>query len=97
MTENAQPEPREVSPFKIINRGEDTVDKNDRVVFADFSPKVVPSETPDREKSPKGASAPRPARSKESPPKTEQKKSETSAQTPASKDAGAANPSGTSK
>ena len=63
-----EPEARELHPFKIINRGQDTVAGDDeRVVFADFSPRVVPSETPDEEIdntiSPKAVSAPVPAES----------------------------------
>lgn len=43
-------EARELHPFKIIQRGQDTVAGDDEtVVFADFSPRVVPADTPDRE------------------------------------------------
>lgn len=61
-------EVREVHPFKVINRGEDTVvGDDDNVVFSDFSPKVVPSSTPEREVEkvvdPKVEFAPEPAAS----------------------------------
>jgi len=41
-------EPRTLTPFKVINRGEDTV-IDDAVVFADFSPRVVPASVADEE------------------------------------------------
>jgi hypothetical protein len=55
-----------VTPFQIIRRGEDTVDREDRVTFADFSPAVLPSdagEGVEAEPIPKGESAPEPASS----------------------------------
>lgn len=38
-----EPEAKEIYPFKAINRGEDTLDSSGAVVFADFSPIVLPS------------------------------------------------------
>lgn len=78
---------REISPFKIINRGEDTV-HGDNVVFSDFSPRVLPSDGPDVETVPKGESAPGPVPSSESVQTAGQTTSDTSVQTPASKEAG---------
>lgn len=78
-------EAKEVTPFQIIDRGEDTVNTSGRVTFADFSPKVLPSEAPDEELVPKDVSAPAPAQSSESTQTTEQKKSEKNAQSAADK------------
>lgn len=72
-------EPRTVNPFKVINRGEDTV-VDDDVIFADFSPRLLPAETPDDEEVvvvPKVESAPEPVPSSESTPTTEPQTSET--------------------
>lgn len=62
-------EPRNVTPFKLIRRGEDTLDIDERVVFADFSPTVLPADTPDEVVevlAPKDVSVPVPAPSSES-------------------------------
>lgn len=42
-------EPRELNPFVIMQRGMGTVDPSDdnRVIFEDYSPRVVPSDAPD--------------------------------------------------
>lgn len=61
-----QDEPRTLNPFRVIHRGEDTVDENDNVLFADFSPKVLPADTPeevDFSVGPKALSVPEPATS----------------------------------
>jgi len=60
-------EPKVVSPFKIIQRGEVTL-VDDSVAFADFSPRVVPADTPDDRETtvPKAESAQVPAPSSES-------------------------------
>jgi hypothetical protein len=93
-----EPEPQVVNPFQIIQRGEDTVDAEDQVTFADFSPNVRPADAPDPvEALPKGESAPAPAPSSESSEKTVQQTSDTSAPTPASKDDGKPSPSESSK
>lgn len=83
-------EVRELHPFKTINRGEDTVVGDDeKVIFADFSPRVIPAEVANEEIdeiiSPKGSSAPAPVDSKipESTPPTEPSSSTTPAQEPA--------------
>ena len=89
-----------VTPFQVIRRGEDTVDGDDRVTFADFRPEVLPAdadEEPEVEPVPKDESAPEPAPSVESTQMTEQKTSETSAQEPASSEDGKLNPSEPSK
>jgi hypothetical protein len=81
-----------------LKRGEDTVDAEDQVTFADFSPNVRPADAPDPvEALPKGESAPAPAPSSESSEKTVQQTSDTSAPTPASKDDGKPSPSESSK
>lgn len=91
-------EEREIFPFKIINRGEDTiVGDDDNVVFSDFSPRTVPADVPDSEidgiVSPKEESAPEPAASpvSTSTPPTEPTLSATPAQTPASEEGGSKN------
>jgi hypothetical protein len=40
---------RKISPFKVIRRGKDSVDNDEDVVFADFSPLVLPADVPDEE------------------------------------------------
>jgi hypothetical protein len=79
-------EVREVSPFVIMHRGMGTVDPADpnRIVFEDYSPRVLPSDVPeevpvelDEIIVPKGVSVTEPAPSSESPPTTEQPASET--------------------
>lgn len=84
------PEPRTITPFKLINRGEDTLDENENVVFADFSPRVIPSETPDEVEDilPKAESAPEPVPSSESTQTEGQETSETPVQAPVEEDAG---------
>ncbi len=86
-------EPRTITPFKLINRGEDTLNLDEQVVFADFSPRIVPADTPDEELEevvvvPKDESAPEPAASPESNPTTEPSSSETPVPTPANKEGG---------
>jgi len=89
-----------VTPFQVIRRGEDTVDGDDRVTFADFRPQVLPAdadEEPEVEPVPKGESAPELASSAESTRTTEPKTSEPSAQEPASSEDGSPSPSEPSK
>ena len=58
---------RKVNPFRIIRRGDDTIDPDSDIVFADFSPKVLPADAPDEVPAvPKGSSAVEPASSSES-------------------------------
>lgn len=88
MSESAPDEAQKLTPFKIINRGEDTLDSDDDVIFADFSPKVLPADAPEEVEEipvPKDDSAPAPAPSSESPVKTEQTSSKTPAPAPAGK------------
>lgn len=81
---------RKVTPFRIIERGQDTIDKDDDVVFADFSPRVVPADTPEEQETavPKDDSAAEPAHSLESSVTTEQKNLDSPAPEPAVKDSG---------
>ncbi len=81
---------RTVHPFKLINRGEDTVvGEDNNVIFSDFSPRVIPSDVPDEEiddlVSPKDVSAREPAPSPELPPPTEPTLSETTVPAPVDK------------
>ena len=100
MTEEAS-EPKTITPFKVINRGEDTVDRDDRVVFADFSPKVLPADAPDEEVVvvPKDGSAMAPASSSGASltETDEPTSSATSAPAPASEDDGKPSQSETGK
>jgi hypothetical protein len=83
-----------LTPFKLINAGEDTLDGDD-VVFADFRPKVVPSDTPDQivQPAPKASSAPAPAPSSESTQTIAQRASEELAQELAEEEDGLPSPS----
>jgi hypothetical protein len=78
-------EARTVTPFVTFDRGFATVDPSDenRVVFEDFSPRVLKSDAPDEVYEapeiptvPKDSSAPEPASSSESPSTSEPVKSE---------------------
>lgn len=82
-----------LNPFKIINAGEDTLDGDD-VVFADFRPKIIPSDTPDEivDPAPKASSAPAPAPSSESTQTIVQRASEELVQELADEDGGQPNP-----
>lgn len=83
-------ESRTLYPFKTIHRGDDTLGKDDEILFADFSPKVLPSDAPDEEEpiAPKAESVPEPAPSSESTENVEQKTSDNPAPTPADKEDG---------
>ena len=85
-------EARTVTPFRVINRGEDTLDEHEDVVFADFSPRVLPSEVPDEDidgaLNPKGVSAPERVSSPESTSTTEPTPTGTPAPAPADSGAG---------
>lgn len=89
-------EPKELSPFKIIHRGEDSLDSEGEVTFADFSPRVVPADTPEDvvEPAPKGVSAPEPVLSSDSSETPVQPTWENPVQTPASADDGMPSPTG---
>jgi hypothetical protein len=79
-------EVRKVNPFRVIRRGDDTVDGEDDIVFADFSPKVLPADTPEEVVPvPKDSSAVEPASFSESTQTSEPKKKAS----PASASAGA--------
>lgn len=98
MSEEAHDEPQELTPFRIVNRGEDTVDSNNNVQFADFSPRVLPSEIPDEVvEVPKDESAPEPAPSSVSTETSEPVKSETPVPTPVVEDDGMPSPSESGK
>lgn len=70
MSESRESETREVSPFYKITPGGDTNDRDGNLVFSDFRPNAVPSDTPDESNDreapdPKAESAPEPAPSQE--------------------------------
>lgn len=92
-------EPTKITPFKLINAGEDTLDEDGAVQFADFRPRVVPSDTPDEivEPAPKDVSAPVPAPSSESTQTTAPRMQDTTVPAPAEEGDGLPSPSGTSK
>lgn len=97
-------EPKEINPFYLMKKGEDSVDKDDNVIFSDFRPQVVPSDTKagksrkKKDKAPKGGSAPEPVNSEETPnPKSLAKDVLASKQTPVDDLAGAAKAPGQSK
>jgi hypothetical protein len=78
-----------VTPFQVIRRGEDTLDDNDRVTFADFRPTVEPAdeiEEPEVEQVPKEGSAPELASSAESTRTSEPTKSAKTAQVQAAEE-----------
>lgn len=81
---------KQLNPFKLIQRGEDTLGPDDDVQFADFSPRMLPADVP--EPSPKDESALAPAHSKGSREKIERPTSDTSAQEPADKGDGQNSP-----
>lgn len=92
---NEPDEPRTVTPFMLIERGDDTLGPNDEILFADFSPKIVPADTPDEVVVPKDVSVPEPVVSPEpqSTPQTAQTSSVIPALVPAIKVNGSDNPS----
>ena len=100
--ETQEPEAKEIFPMKNINRGQDTLASpdSDNVVFADFSPIVLPShvaeemlgvrseevaEDEDEEPAPKEESAPEPVLSEDSQTSDAPTPSETTASKPAKK------------
>lgn len=91
-------EARKVVPFRIMRRGQDSVDEENDVVFSDFSPRVLPADVPDETEVtvPKDVSAPELAPSTDLAPASGQNTSVTSVPQPVSKDAGKPNPSVTS-
>lgn len=86
---------RKITPFKIIQAGEDTLDADNEVQFSDFRPRTVSADTPEEviEPAPKDSSAPAPAPSPESTQTTEPQKSDNPVQAPA--DEGTGKPSQT--
>lgn len=97
MTDEAS-DAKKITPFKMISRGEDSVDREDDIIFADFSPRIVPADTPEEPVVvPKDEYAPAPAPSLESTEKTEPLKSDKPAPAPASKDDGKVSPAGNGK
>ena len=79
-----------VTPFQTIRRGEDTVDADDNVTFADFRPHVLQADAvedePEVEPVPKEGSAPELASSAASTRKSEPKKSAKTAQVQAAEE-----------
>lgn len=62
---------KQLNPFVKIQRGQDSLGRDDELVFADYSPAVVPADMPDEsenvlEPAPKDSSAPAPVVSSES-------------------------------
>lgn len=92
-------EPKTITPFKLMNAGEDTLGPDDEVLFADFRPRVVPSDTPDEveDADPKVESAPELAPYSESTQTPEPQTSEKSVPTPAEEGAGQSSPQGNGK
>lgn len=89
-------EARKLNPFRVIRRGDDTVDANDDIVFADFSPRVLPADSPEEVlPAPKDSSAVEPASSSESTVTNEPKKKASPAS--ASEAGGKRNQSGAGK
>lgn len=90
-------ESRPLTPFKIIRRGEDTLDDEGKVVFADYSPGMIPSDIPDKEpvveQVPKVESAQGPVSLQESTLTSEPQMSDTPAQEPVTKEDGQPSPS----
>lgn len=98
MADEAHDEPQELTPFRIINRGEDTLDASGNVQFADFSPRVLPSEVPDEVvEVPKAESVPAPVSSSESPETSEPKTSARTVPVPVAEDDGLPSPSESGK
>lgn len=90
--ETPEPEAKEIHPFMRVSRGEDTLNRGDRVIFADFSMKPIPSDAEEEEDgpelAPKAGSAQPPVGLEDLTPSDVQTQSEKSAQTPASSDDG---------
>jgi len=102
MTESSQPpedEAVKVTPFKLIRRGDDTIDHEEDITFADFSPRILPADAPDENDLvvPKDGSVPEPVPSPESPPIVTHETSGTDALSPAAKAAGKPSPRETGK
>jgi hypothetical protein len=88
---------KKVVPFRIMRRGDDTVDRDNEVVFADFSPVVLPSDLVTEEPTvPKDVYAPEPAPSTDLAPASGPSSSGTSAPPSAILADGSPNPSATS-
>lgn len=95
MTDEARDEPRTISPFKIIQRGEDTVDGDENLIFSDFRPHVMGADVviEDDLPAPKGVSVPEPAPSSGSDQTTVQTMSENPVQALADEADGVPSPS----
>lgn len=88
---------RKITPFRVMRRGDDTVDADNDVVFSDFSPRVLPADFPDEEVTvPKDVFAPQPAPLPDLAPASGRSTSGTSVPKSVSSDAGKPNPSATS-
>lgn len=93
----AQDTARKVVPFRIMRRGKDSVDEENDVVFADFSPLVLPSDVVTEEPTvPKDVFAPDHAPLTDLAPSSAQSSSGTNAPPSATSAAGKRNQSGTS-
>jgi hypothetical protein len=88
---------RKITPFRVMRRGEDSIDSENEVVFSDFSPRVVPADFPDEELTvPKDVSAPAPAPSTDLAPASGRTTSVTSVPPSVNSDAGKLNQNATS-
>lgn len=88
---------RKITPIRVMRRGEDSFDADNEVVFADFSPKVLPADYPDEEVTvPKDAFAPAPVPSGDLAPASAQTSSGTSVPKSVTSGAGKPSPSATS-
>lgn len=98
VADDAIDDAQEMTPFRIVNRGEDTTDAHGNVQFADFSPRVLPADVPDEAvEVPKEESAQAPVPSSESTEIVEPKRSETTVQAPVVEDDGMPSPNGSGK
>jgi hypothetical protein len=87
---------KKISPIKMMRRGEDTIDGDNSVVFADFSPKILPADFPEEVVVPKDVSAPEPAPSMDLAPASGQSMSVTSVPQSVTSGDGRPNPNVTS-
>lgn len=71
---NQPDEARKITPFKRIGRGQDSLDYDDEVVFADFTPHILPADLDEDEEIiviPKEESVPEPVASPAPEPQSE--------------------------
>lgn len=72
-----EPEPKTLTPYSVIHRGQDAVDAEGNVTFTDFSPAVLPADVElPGDRVPKGSSVPGYADTSESKKNPEQTDSE---------------------